>query len=191
MSLGTGSAPSPALEGNLIGLAQALKDIVTQTETTADDSFKDHSNLTEQGLLFRFQVYHGLREVGLEEYKESRRIADATHAYINSGEVRNMWRRCVSRLVGSAEHGTLIRLFCDWTAVHGDESCDHTNLAEYTVPVIDVQQSTTELQSYVAPLPRAHRESYLRLYCQSDQNCRPLLRYQHLRLIIRVALRPL
>ena len=106
VSLGTGSAPSPALEGNILSIAQALKNIVVQTESTADDFFTDHSGMTEQDLLYRFNVYHGLADVGLEEYKESRRIADATHAYMTGGEIRRMWKKCVEKLERNAEQGT-------------------------------------------------------------------------------------
>lgn len=106
VSLGTGSAPSPALEGNILSIAQALKNIVVQTESTADDFFTDHSAMTEQDLLYRFNVYHGLADVGLEEYKESRRIADATHAYMTGGEIQRMWRKCVEKLERNAEQGT-------------------------------------------------------------------------------------
>ncbi|KAL9616188.1 MAG: hypothetical protein Q9160_008919 [Pyrenula sp. 1 TL-2023] len=98
LSLGTGSAPSPALEGNIVKVAQALKDIVVQTESTADDFFSDHKRMADNGQLYRFGVCHGLGEIGLEEYKEKRRIADATHAYLTNGETRQRWRRCIQTL---------------------------------------------------------------------------------------------
>lgn len=98
ISIGTGSAPSPALEGNLLSVVKVLKDIVMQTESTADDFFSDHLHMTNKELLYRFNVYHGLAEIGLEEFKEKRRIADATHAYLTAGETRQRWRKCVQKL---------------------------------------------------------------------------------------------
>lgn len=98
ISLGTGSAPSPALEGNIVKVSQALKDIVVQTESAADDFLSDHKRMADNGQLYRFNVYHGLGEIGLEEYKEKRRIADATHAYLTNGETRQRWRNCVQKL---------------------------------------------------------------------------------------------
>ncbi|KAL9115229.1 MAG: hypothetical protein Q9227_001023 [Pyrenula ochraceoflavens] len=98
ISLGTGSAPSPALEGNIVKVVQALKDIVIQAESASDDFFSDHKRMADNEQLYRFNVYHGLGEIGLEEYKEKRRIADATHAYLTNAETRQRWRKCVQKL---------------------------------------------------------------------------------------------
>lgn len=106
ISLGTGSAPSPALEGNIVKVVQALKEIVIQSESAADDFFSDHGQMADNEQLYRFNVYHGLGDIGLEEYKEKRRIADATHAYLTNGETRQRWRRCVQKLGDEERPGT-------------------------------------------------------------------------------------
>ena len=85
ISVGTGSAPGMAFQGNIKDIALAMKDIVVQTERTADDFFHVHTMLAD-GPLYRFNVYHGLTEVGLEEYKEKAKIADATQTYLAQGE---------------------------------------------------------------------------------------------------------
>jgi predicted acylesterase/phospholipase RssA len=99
ISIGTGSAPSPALEGNIVSVVQALKNIVVQTETTADDFFSDHGHMANNDQLFRFNVYHGLAEIGLEEYRERRKVADATHSYLATGETRQRWKKCVQKIL--------------------------------------------------------------------------------------------
>jgi predicted acylesterase/phospholipase RssA len=105
ISIGTGSAPSPALDRNLLSVVKVLKDIVVQTESTADDFFSDHLHMTDRDLLYIFNVYHGLVEIGLEEYKERRRIADATHTYLTAGETRQRRRKCIQKLGYKVEAG--------------------------------------------------------------------------------------
>jgi predicted acylesterase/phospholipase RssA len=98
ISLGTGSAPGPSLEGNINKIIEALKQIATETEDTANDFFLDHLQMANAHRLFRFNVYHGLADVGLEEYKERAKIADATFAYLSVGETRQKLRYCVKEL---------------------------------------------------------------------------------------------
>lgn len=99
LSIGTGSAPLPPFEGNIVDILQALKHMAVQAELTADEFYHDHRYMTDNELLYRFNVFHGLAEVGLEEYKESRKIADATHAYMSSGETRRHWSKCLAKLI--------------------------------------------------------------------------------------------
>ena len=73
--------------------------MAVQAELTADDFYHDHRYMTDNELLYRFNVFHGLAEVGLEEYKESRKIAAATHAYMSSGETRRHWSKFFARLI--------------------------------------------------------------------------------------------
>jgi predicted acylesterase/phospholipase RssA len=99
VSIGTGSAPSPALEGSVIKIVQALKAIVIQTEATHQGFLHDHPRIIERNLFFRFNVYHGLAEVGLEEFKETAKIADATHNYLEEVDTRQRMRKCISMLL--------------------------------------------------------------------------------------------
>jgi len=82
ISIGTGSAPGPSFEGDIANIVKAMKQIVTEPQSAADDFMYDHENMVDQDLLFRFNVDQGLTDVGLEEYKKRREIADATHAYL-------------------------------------------------------------------------------------------------------------
>ena len=101
VSIGTGSAPGMAFEGNIKDIVLAMKDIVTQTERTADNFFRDHRQMVDQGYLYRFNVYHGLAEVGLEEYKEKAKIANATQTYLMLGEIGTKIRACTEQLTSS------------------------------------------------------------------------------------------
>ena len=98
VSTGTGRAPAPVLEGNIIDVMDALKNIALETESTADDFFADHRSMASKDLLYRFNAYPGLTEVGLDEYNQSRKIADATHAYMSTGETRRQWENCLQKL---------------------------------------------------------------------------------------------
>ncbi|KAI9788273.1 MAG: hypothetical protein M1816_007039 [Peltula sp. TS41687] len=49
-------------------------------------------------LLFRFNVTHGVEDVGLEEYKEVDKITSATQTYLDAGETETKLNACVRRL---------------------------------------------------------------------------------------------
>ena len=105
-SIGTGSAPGLAFQGNIKNIVQAMKDIVTQTERTADDFHRAHRKMVDQKCLYRFNAYHGLAEVGLEEYKEKAKIADATQTYLMQGETNQKVRAWVDQVTGVQSQGT-------------------------------------------------------------------------------------
>lgn len=105
ISIGTGSAPGLAFQGNIKHIVQAMKDIVTQTERTADDFYHAHRNIVDQNCMHRFNVYHGLAEVGLEEYKEKAKIANATQTYLMRGETDRKVQACVDQLTGYQSQG--------------------------------------------------------------------------------------
>jgi predicted acylesterase/phospholipase RssA len=97
VSIGTGSAPGKAFEGNIMKIVDAMRSAVTQTERTADDFFSDHGSMVDRDLLFRFNVFHGLADIGLEEYKEKAKMADATHAYLVNAETRKKVKACLAK----------------------------------------------------------------------------------------------
>jgi len=98
VSIGTGSAPGGTFEGNLKNIVDALKDIVTQTERTAEDFAHGHSDIVRRNSYFRFQVFHGLADVGLEEYQLKGQIADAAQGYLDLAETKTKSRLCIDRL---------------------------------------------------------------------------------------------
>ncbi|CZR69078.1 uncharacterized protein PAC_18979 [Phialocephala subalpina] len=101
ISIGTGAAPGPALEGNAISIIKALKGIVTETEKTNNDFLHDHYEMLDAGCLYRFNVLHKLANVGLEEYKEIKNVAGATQGYLNDAEMRHKYRKCLTQLRSS------------------------------------------------------------------------------------------
>jgi predicted acylesterase/phospholipase RssA len=98
ISVGTGSAPGRRFQGNIKNIVEAMKSIVTQTERTANDFFLAHQGMVSDKRLFRFNVYHGLADVGLEEWKEKARIADSTQTYLMNGETRVKVKQCIEKM---------------------------------------------------------------------------------------------
>jgi patatin-like phospholipase/acyl hydrolase len=105
LSIGTGSAPGKPFRGNLMAIVERMKNIVTQTERTANDFYQSHNSLVTNDLLFRFNVAHNLSQIGLQEYKEMSAIADATQVYLGHGETRSKLSACISRLSSSIPEG--------------------------------------------------------------------------------------
>jgi predicted acylesterase/phospholipase RssA len=98
ISIGTGSAPDGDFKGNIKKIVEAMKKIVTQTERTANDFFLAHEDMAKQNRLYRFNVSHGLANIGLEEWQEKAKIADATQIYFNRGETRQKVSLCVENM---------------------------------------------------------------------------------------------
>ena len=58
----------------------------------------ENDAMIQNNRLFRFNVYHGLAEVGLEEYKAVNLIAAHTNTYLNAPQTRRMVNACVESL---------------------------------------------------------------------------------------------
>ncbi|KAK4172307.1 hypothetical protein QBC36DRAFT_153907, partial [Triangularia setosa] len=67
----------------VFGIWATLKELATETENTAEQFHRDHSNLNNEGRYYRFNVDHGLEDVGLEESKK-KAITAATRRYVAS-----------------------------------------------------------------------------------------------------------
>lgn len=99
ISIGTGSPPGKPFHGSLMNVAAAVKKIVTQTERTAHDFYKQNTDLVESGCYYRFNVTHGLPDVGLEEWREVGAITDFTETYLEDGEVASKRKACVNKML--------------------------------------------------------------------------------------------
>jgi len=53
--------------------------------------------------LFRFNVYHGLGQIGLEEWKEKAVMATATQTYLRKSETRAKMEYCLDGLKRSID----------------------------------------------------------------------------------------
>ncbi|KUJ11112.1 FabD/lysophospholipase-like protein, partial [Mollisia scopiformis] len=98
ISIGTGEAPGAAFDGNIGTLINAMKTIVTDSDTKAKDFHRTHHSLAEDNLYFRFSVDQGLASIGLEEYDAKGKIADATDTYISNPEPMRKFAECVKSL---------------------------------------------------------------------------------------------
>lgn len=114
VSIGTGSAPGGAFKGNLKKIIDAMKSIVTETEKTQNDFFRTHGAMVDENRLHRFNVFHGLADVGLEEWKEKEKIVNTTQTYLEKGEIQRLAKSCIAQLckpesleVGPSQAGEL------------------------------------------------------------------------------------
>jgi predicted acylesterase/phospholipase RssA len=105
ISIGTGSAPGGPFRGNIKSIVEALKSIVTQTERTAEDFYRGHGVMVAENRLFRFNVFHGLADVGLEEWREKERVANSTQTYLEKGEIIQKVKLCVGKVCEAENQG--------------------------------------------------------------------------------------
>ena len=101
LSLGTGQAPGKNFGQTLSQIISSLQRLVSDTQEKANRFRTEHQSMVLQQRLFRFDVTHGLAEVGLEEYKSVDVISDATQHYLDSQEISDERMKCVTSLCGS------------------------------------------------------------------------------------------
>lgn len=101
ISIGTGITPTKPFGGDLKKIVDAMRNIVTQTEQTANDFYRRHeSTMVSNGHYFRFNIAQGMANIGLQEYKAVPAIADATQTYLANGEACVKFSACVRNLAG-------------------------------------------------------------------------------------------
>ena len=99
ISIGTGTAPGRSLLGNLVSLADKLKDLVLDTEQTDRDFQYENRALTRQGRFYRFNVDDGsMADIGIEEYQEASKIAANTNQYLEHPRVEEEVDACIDFL---------------------------------------------------------------------------------------------
>ncbi|KAJ6087073.1 hypothetical protein N7467_005987 [Penicillium canescens] len=98
ISIGTGVPPVKAMRYSIPGVLTALKELATDTEKTSEDFARDKSHLGRQGHYFRFNVAHGLEDIGLEESKKKDMIAAATSRYLAMEATHNQVQACIAQL---------------------------------------------------------------------------------------------
>jgi hypothetical protein len=80
-------------------LIQTLKRIATDTEEKNNIFRLQHPQMVANDRLFRFNVYHGLSQVGLAEHEAVDRIADFTQQYLDQEETRSGIKKCVTSMI--------------------------------------------------------------------------------------------
>jgi hypothetical protein len=70
----------------------------TETQRTATDFHRAHSDLDDEGKYYRFNVDRGLATIGLEEADEAKRIKGLTDAYLTEQSTYSLIKRCARTL---------------------------------------------------------------------------------------------
>ena len=84
------------VEESVQGLLTTLKNITLETRQSAKDFRNAHLNLVEVGKYYRFNVTHGLENIGLEEYKKEGLMRTATTDYME--EMSGASNRCAEAI---------------------------------------------------------------------------------------------
>lgn len=100
VSIGTGVPTLKPVRDDILGIWAPLKELATETEKTAEQFRRDKSNLDDEGRYYRFNVDHGLEDIGLKESKKKKEIAAATGRYVASQAVFKQMNACVNNLAG-------------------------------------------------------------------------------------------
>jgi hypothetical protein len=100
VSIGTGVPTLKPVRDDVLGIWATLKELATETEKTAEGFRRDKSSLDDEGRYYRFNVDHGLEDIGLEESKRKKEIAAATGHYIASQAVFKQMKTCANNLAG-------------------------------------------------------------------------------------------
>ncbi|KAK4170949.1 hypothetical protein QBC36DRAFT_295822 [Triangularia setosa] len=111
VSIGTGVPALKPMRNDVFGIWATLKELATETEKTAEQFRRDHSNLDNEGRYYRFNVDHGLEDVGLEESKKKKEIAAATRRYVTSQGVVKQVKACANNLAGRTYYGPYQTIF--------------------------------------------------------------------------------
>ncbi|KAI5236675.1 phospholipase, patatin family protein [Aureobasidium subglaciale] len=98
VSIGTGQPGFKPVEESILGVANTLLNIATETETTANLFHRDKSDLFDKRFCFRFNVPRGLGDIGLAEAAQLGDIKSMTRSHLQTEAVQSEIRRCVERL---------------------------------------------------------------------------------------------
>lgn len=93
VSIGTGKLSLKSFGDNLKELAQTLDKIAVETESVAERfELLAFRSLGLSGVYFRFNVSHGMEDIGLESYKKQRKVIVATNNFLNGFDVNRTCR---------------------------------------------------------------------------------------------------
>lgn len=98
ISVGTGEAPGPSFVGNAFKLVDALAKLVTSCKKDDERYQRGHRDAVDNGRFYRFNVTHGLAEVGLEEWDALEQIEASTNSYLSAEAVFRSFRQCASTM---------------------------------------------------------------------------------------------
>jgi predicted acylesterase/phospholipase RssA len=99
LSIGTGIPGKKALDDSVAKpLSKRLMAMTTEIERTAENFMRRWAEQHDLKRYFRFNVNHGLQDVGLAEYKEQGRVEAVTHEYLHRLDIRYLVRECIWHL---------------------------------------------------------------------------------------------
>lgn len=98
ISIGTGSAPGPDVTGDLKSIVEALKKIVTDSEDRSNAFRKRNKDMIAANRLYRFNVFHGLADVGLAEHEAAGKVVAHTATYLKKYDTAREVELCASSL---------------------------------------------------------------------------------------------
>lgn len=98
ISIGTGMPSSKPFGPSIADVAGALKAIATASESKAQQFQRQHASLVKNSVFFRFNVLHGLEDVGLEEADRLGDIESSTYSYCTSTSVMQQIDSCANTL---------------------------------------------------------------------------------------------
>ena len=98
VSIGTGVPSLKPFKDDVLHIGETLVAIATETEQTAEKFRRERSLLASTRRYYRFNVNHGLEDIGLEESKKVKEMAAATRRYIDSQEVYERIQECAGNI---------------------------------------------------------------------------------------------
>lgn len=99
VSIGTGVPDLKEFGDDPLAICETLLNMSTETQSTATEFHRSHSDLDEEMRYYRFNVDRGLAAIGLEEAKKAARIKELTDVYLAEQVVFQTIRRC-ARMLG-------------------------------------------------------------------------------------------
>ena len=100
VSIGTGIPSLKPFRDDVFHIGKTLLAIATETEQTAEQFRRDKTHLDDTGRYYRFNVAHGLEDIGLEESKKRKEIAAVTRRYVGLQHVLKQMQACADNVSG-------------------------------------------------------------------------------------------
>lgn len=98
ISIGTGERVPRPLGDSISDIARTLVKNATDCDEVVENFRRQHPNLVEENLFFRFNASNGLDKIGLEQHQRLDEIKSATETYLQQDEVFRSLKYCYQNL---------------------------------------------------------------------------------------------
>lgn len=98
VSIGTGVPSLKPFSGNMWNIHSTLVDLASETEETAGRFMRNKAHLYHDGRYFRFNVAHGLEDIGLDETAKCKELAAVTRRYMDGHDIFRRMQECSQKL---------------------------------------------------------------------------------------------